>query len=232
MRPEDSSRNDPRTNRPLREHQARSERDGARKPAVATETLIQQKAAIRKEILERRKSREPEVRAAHSRSIVTALVRRGEFLKAKAVLLYLSKDEEVATDDLVAKAFESGKRVFVPVVNRDSDELGISELPGPDTQYQLGPFGVREPVAQDLSFVPPEVIDLVVAPGVAFDRKGGRLGYGKGYYDRLLGRLDPSVTCVALAFDFQVLDAVPQNENDIRMNTLITEKSVMNCSGV
>ncbi len=199
---------------------------------MATETLIQQKAAIRKEILERRKSQEPEVRAAHGRSIVTTLVRRGEFLKAKAVLLYLSKDEEVATDDLVAKAFESGKRVFVPVVNRDSDELGISELPGPDTRYQSGPFGVREPVAEDLSLVSPEVIDLVVAPGVAFDRKGGRLGYGKGYYDRLLSRLGPSVTRVALAFDFQVLDAVPQNESDIQMNTLITEKSVMNCSGV
>ncbi len=200
--------------------------------AVATETLVRQKAAIRMKILDRRQSQDPEVRADHSRRIITALLRHEAFIQAKAVLVYLSKDEEVGTDALLAPAFESGKRVFVPVVDRDSDELRIAELSGPDTRYQLGPFGIRQPVKEDLKFVSPEAVDLVVAPGVAFDRKGGRIGHGKGYYDRWLSRLGSHVTRVGLAFDFQVLDAVPQDGNDVRMDTLITEKSTMNCSGI
>ncbi|MCH8931575.1 MAG: 5-formyltetrahydrofolate cyclo-ligase [Nitrospinae bacterium] len=201
--------------------------------AVATETLVRQKAAIRRKILDRRQSQDPEVRADHSRRIIAALLRHEAFIQAKAILVYLSKDEEVGTDALLAPAFESGKRVFVPVVDRDSDELRIAELSGPDIRYQLGPFGIRQPpVEEGLNFVSPEAVDLVVAPGVAFDRKGGRLGHGKGYYDRLLSRLGSHVTRVALAFDFQVLDAVPQDGNDVRMDTLITEKSTMNCSGI
>lgn len=200
--------------------------------AVATETLVRQKAAIRRKILDRRQSQDPEVRADHSRRIITALLRHEAFIQAKAVLVYLSKDEEVGTDALLAPAFESGKRVFVPVVDRDSHELRIAELSGPDARYQLGPFGIRQPVKEGLNFVSPEAVDLVVAPGVAFDRKGGRLGHGKGYYDRLLSRLGSHVTRVALAFDFQVLDAVPQDRNDVRMDTLITEKNTMNCSGI
>ncbi len=199
---------------------------------VASETLFQQKAAIRKEILEKRKSQSPDTRDARSREIIRALMQCEDFQKAESILIYLSKDEEVRTDDLLQRAFDSGKRVFVPVVNPESDELGISELPGPDAQFQLGPFGIREPVDKDRPFVSPDQIDLVVAPGVAFDRRGGRIGYGKGYYDRLLRRLGSHATRVALAFDFQVLEAVPQGGSDIQIDTIITENTTMNCSGI
>lgn len=199
---------------------------------VASETLFQQKAAIRKEILEKRKSQNPDTRDAHSRDIISALWQCEDFQKAGSILIYLSKDEEVRTDDLLQRAFASGKRVFVPVVNPESDELEISELPGPDTKFQSGPFGVREPVDKDRHRVSPDQIDLVVAPGVAFDRRGGRIGYGKGYYDRLLRRLGSHVSRVALAFGFQVLEAVPQGGSDIRIDTIITENTTVNCSGI
>ena len=199
---------------------------------MATESLFQQKATIRKEILEKRKSQDPKSRAAQSRSIMRTLLSRKEFLKADKILIYLSKEGEVGTNDLLGRAFELGKRVCVPVVDRESDELCISELPGPDTSFRLGAFGVREPAEEDLNFMSPDQIDLVIAPGLAFDRRGGRIGYGKGYYDRLLNRLGSQVPRIALAFDFQVLDAVPQDENDIRVDAIITEKSTMNCSGI
>ena len=206
--------------------------DGTGKPDVATESLFQQKATIRKEILEKRKSQDPKSRAAQSRSIMRTLLSRKEFLKADKILIYLSKEGEVGTNDLLGRAFELGKRVCVPVVDRESDELRVSELPGPDSSFRLGSFGVREPAEEDLNFVPPDQIDLVVAPGLAFDRRGGRIGYGKGYYDRLLSRLGSQVPRIALAFDFQVLDAVPQDENDIQVDAIITEKTTMNCSGI
>lgn len=197
---------------------------------MATETLFQQKATIRKEILGKRKSQDPMARAALSRSILRTLLNHPEFQKADEILVYLSKDGEVGTDNLLSRAFELGKRVCVPVVDPTSKELRISELPGPEVSFRLGNFGVREPAEEDLNFVPPNQIDLVVAPGLAFDRRGGRIGYGKGYYDRLLSRLGSHVPRIALAFDFQVLDAVPQDENDIRVNVIITEKSTVNCS--
>ena len=206
--------------------------DGTGKPDVATESLFQQKATIRKEILEKRKSQDPKSRAAQSRSIMRTLLSRKEFLKADKILIYLSKEGEVGTNDLLGRAFELGKRVCVPVVDRKSDELCISELPGPDTSFRLGVFGVREPAEEDFNFVPPDQIDLVIAPGLAFDRRGGRIGYGKGYYDGLLSRLGSHVPRIALAFDFQILDAVPQDENDIRVDAIITEKNTMNCSGI
>ena len=199
---------------------------------MVTETLFQQKATIRKQILEKRKSLDPKILAAQSRSIIRTLLNHEQFQKADKILIYLSKDGEVVTDNLLGRAFELGKRVCVPVVDRENTELRISELRGPEIIFRLGAFGVREPAVEDLNFVPPDQIDLVVAPGLAFDRRGGRIGYGKGYYDRLLSRLGSRVPRVALAFDFQVLDAVPQNENDIRVDAIITEKSMMNCSDI
>ncbi|MDH5457186.1 MAG: 5-formyltetrahydrofolate cyclo-ligase [Nitrospinota bacterium] len=199
---------------------------------VATESLFQQKTTIRKEILEKRKSQDPQVSAAQSRSITGTLIGRKEFQTANRILIYLSKDGEVGTDHLLGRAFELGKRVCVPVVDRGNDELRISELPGPEIDFLLGAFGVREPAEGDLNFVTPDKIDLVVVPGLAFDRRGGRIGYGKGYYDRLLSRLSSQVPRIALAFEFQVLDTVPQDENDIQVDTIITEKNTMSCSGI
>ena len=199
---------------------------------VATESLFQQKTTIRKEILEKRKSQDPLVSAAQSRSITGTLMGRKEFQAADRILIYLSKDGEVDTDHLLGRAFELGKRVCVPVVDRENDELRISELPGPDVDFRLGAFGVREPAEDDLNFAPPDQIDLVVIPGLAFDRRGGRIGYGMGYYDGLLSRLNSQVSRIALAFEFQVLDTVPQDENDIQVDAIITEKNTMSCSGI
>jgi 5-formyltetrahydrofolate cyclo-ligase len=199
---------------------------------VATESLFQQKTTIRKEILEKRKSQDPQVSAAQSRSITGTLIGRKEFQTANRILIYLSKDGEVGTDHLLGRAFELGKRVCVPVVDRGNDEIRISELPGPEIGFRLGAFGVREPAEGNLNFVTPDKIDLVVVPGLAFDRRGGRIGYGKGYYDRLLSRLSSQVPRIALAFEFQVLDTVPQDVNDIQVDTIITEKNTMNCSGI
>lgn len=206
-------------------------RDGIGKPDVVTETLFRQKAAIRKDILKKRESLDPKIGVALSRSITRALLNHKEFQKAEKILIYLSKDGEVGTDNLLGRAIELGKRVCVPVVDRESEELRVSELPGPEFGVRLGAFGVREPAEEDLNFISPDQIDLVIAPGLAFDRRGGRIGYGKGYYDRLLSRLGSKVPRIALAFDFQVLDTVPQEESDIRVDAIITEKSMMNCSG-
>lgn len=198
---------------------------------MTADTLVRQKAAIRKAILDQRRTQDARTREGKSRDIVRSLVKSEEFGKARALLIYLSNPEEVATDELMAEAFQAGKRVLVPVVNTPVGELDVSELPGPDVALRSGPFGIREPGTDVLNIVSPDQVDLVVVPGIAFDRRGGRIGYGKGYYDRLLGRLGEQVPRVGLAFEFQVLDSVPQNESDRRVDIVITEKNIMNCSG-
>ena len=178
-------------------------------------------------ILERRKKQAEVDRRAWSQRIAGAIFKNQLFVNSKTILLYLSKKDEVATDDLMAKAFEAGKRVCVPVI-KDRD-LQISELPGPDIHFRLGKFGVREPVPEQYKEISPDSVDLAVVPGLAFDPSGGRLGYGGGYFDRLLSRLSPETKRIALAFDFQILEAVPQGRDDIRMDIVITEKTTMNC---
>ena len=197
---------------------------------MATEALFRQKATIRKEILDKRESQSPAIRSALSHSIVRTLLSRGEFHQAGRILIYLSRDGEVVTDGLMGRAFELRKRVCVPVVDHKQKELLISELSGPEISFRLGAFGIREPKEGDCNLVPADTIDLVVVPGLAFDPQGGRIGYGKGYYDRLLKHLKPHIPRIALAFDFQIYDAVPQDESDAPVNLIITEKSTMNCS--
>ncbi|NIQ02620.1 MAG: 5-formyltetrahydrofolate cyclo-ligase [Nitrospinaceae bacterium] len=198
---------------------------------MTTETLVRRKAALRREILTQRESLAHDLRAGLSRKIVERLTRSPVFENARTVMIYLSRTGEVETDDLMARAFQAGKRVMVPVVDPDHDELKISELASPEIPFRRGSFGIREPREEDLKFVGPEEMDLVVAPGVAFDRQGNRIGYGKGFYDRLLVRLLPGTPVAALAFDFQIRDTIPHGERDRRVDMVFTENGMMNCGG-
>ena len=199
---------------------------------MATEPWIQEKSVIRTAVRAQRRAQDAGDRMERSRAITRTLLGREEYQKARTLLVYLSNKEEVATDELVARALAEGKRVWVPVMDRETRDLRISELPGPGVKFRYGPYGIREPETEFLKFVSVDQADLVILPGVAFDRQGGRIGYGKGYFDRLLNRLDPRVPRVALAFDFQVLDTVPQSGHDERVSLIITEKSIMDCSGI
>lgn len=187
------------------------------------------KAAIRKEVLAVRKTLDPETLKTNSGCIVQKVKALAAFRQARTVLIYLSIRGEVETDGLVEDALSAGKTVCVPVTDPPSGELKLAHLPGLDIEFKKGPFGIREPEDRFLKWIPPEEVDLVILPGLAFDRKGGRIGYGKGYFDRLLERLRPSAFRVGLAFDFQIYDSLPQDASDRRVHTIITETQVIDC---
>lgn len=96
---------------------------------------------------------------------------------------------------------------------------------------QPGAMGIMEPDPHFCIAADPSEIDLIIVPGVAFDTVGGRIGYGKGCYDRFLSRLLADVPVIGLAYDFQVLPRVPQNTNDIRMDLIVTEKGILKMPG-
>ena len=114
----------------------------------------------------------------------------------------------------------------------DSDELGLFHLTAIE-QLETGTFGILEPAPElrtaGSSRVQPDALDLIVTPGVAFDTSGGRLGYGRGYYDRLLARRRPEVAAIALAFQTQLFPEIPRSQTDVPVDAIVTEQSVVWC---
>ena len=164
-----------------------------------------------------------------SRDIAQKLKDLAEFKACRNILFFLSLPDEVQTDGMIQKALDLGKKVYVPLVDAKSRRLNLSEIPGLDIEFEEKRFGIREPGLSHIKIVSPSALDFVLVPGVAFDRKGGRIGYGAGYYDRFLKEVSGHVTRVGVAFDFQVLDSIPQTEFDVPVQKILTEKQSIVC---
>ena len=147
-----------------------------------------------------------------------------EFDKAKTVMFYISKGSEVHTRMMIKEAIRREKKVVVPITKLDKKELVVSELLDLD-ELKLGAFDVPEP--KNTKLVSADKIDLIIVPGIAFDKMGNRLGYGLGFYDRFLCSLKEGATIVALAYDFQVLDEIPNDHHDVPADTIITESQII-----
>ena len=150
-----------------------------------------------------------------SAKILAALEAHPAFRAANTILLYHSLGDEVDTHTFIKK-WSSEKRILLPVVVGDDLELRI--YTGPD-DMTTGSYGIEEPTGE--VFTDYAAIDFIAVPGVAFDRKGNRLGRGKGYYDRLLPRI-PSACKAGICFPFQLVEEVPAESFDIRIDIIIT----------
>jgi 5-formyltetrahydrofolate cyclo-ligase len=178
-------------------------------------------------------------RAAHARrngqpepesvslQIFDRLVKMPEYAAARTVLSYVSFHSEVSTRQFLARVWSDGKRLAVPYCTGDCLELFRLENCG-----ELAPrtLGILEPKADYLGRVDRQVglgeLDLIVVPGLAFDPQCGRIGYGKGYYDRLLRHVSAKTAVVAVAFGCQVFPEVPVLAYDVRMDKVVTEGEV------
>lgn len=147
--------------------------------------------------------------------------------RCKTIAFYVSLagEKEVDTIPMISSALLQGKRVCVPKVVADG--LRFFEIKSLEYDLQVGSFGILEPIGGK-EILPPQV-ELMIVPGVAFDRDGNRLGFGKGYYDRFLPKLRNKTPIIALAFDFQVIDKVPSMIGDIRVHKIVTESRTISC---
>jgi len=184
------------------------------------------KKKIKGEILERRRSHAHGERVEKSAQIMKRLFELEEFKRAKTVLFYASKSDEVQTLGMIEEALALGKRVAVPITIVEGRNLALGEIRSVKA-LAPGAFNVPEPV----EYVPvnPNLVDLVVVPGVAFDERGDRIGHGMGYYDKLLGQMHMGAKFVGLAFELQIVDDVPEERHDIRVHKIVTEKRVIGC---
>jgi len=177
------------------------------------------KKLMRSKILSRLKTQKEEDRDRKSRAIKTKLFRTKVFKKAKNVMFYIALKTEVNTEEMIKEAKKIGKNVTVPVCagNRATLRPAILE---DNARLKKGPYGVAEPETQ--RYIRLEDIDLVIVPGLAFDKKGRRLGRGKGCYDRFLKRLSKDTPAIGLAFDFQILPNVPSSPHDVNIRKVIS----------
>jgi 5-formyltetrahydrofolate cyclo-ligase len=148
------------------------------------------------------------------------------FHLSHTVMMYMALPQEVQTMQIIAQARQLQKRVAVPVVR--GDDLRAVELSDDPAQLRRGRFGILEPYGTE-SVIQPQEIGYIAVPGVAFDTRGGRLGFGKGYYDRFLGRLPATTYRCGLAFGIQVVSCVPQGSHDLRMHGIVTEQGSIPC---
>jgi 5-formyltetrahydrofolate cyclo-ligase len=195
--------------------------------AVLTGTALHEaKRAMRERVLADRDALAPAVRAAASQAIATRLCAQQSFADARCPLLTLPFRSEWDTHPLFAIAGAEGKTVALPRVNGATRMLDLYEVRDLARDTAPGYRGIPEP-DPSLPRVDIRAIDWVLVPGVAFDAAGRRLGYGGGYYDRLLALMPPSTPRVAGAFDAQLVPVVPAAPHDLVVDTLATESQLL-----
>ncbi|MEI6831204.1 MAG: 5-formyltetrahydrofolate cyclo-ligase [Candidatus Omnitrophota bacterium] len=176
------------------------------------------KAQIRSKILLRLKIQEDEERNRKSKFILNKLLKNKAFRKAKIVMFYIAFGGEVNTTEMIREAQKIGKVICVPMCRKDKEIMQPAILEN-HAKLKLGPYGVWEPATENL--IKPKDLNLVIVPGLAFDKKGNRLGRGKGYYDRFLSTLSNKTYSIGLAFDFQILPLVPTTTHDVSVKEII-----------
>lgn len=186
--------------------------------------LTEAKRSLRKEMIAWRSSLAVEEVLQKSEQIAAAIRTVPEYKNAKAILFYVSaKPNEVDTHSLIREALSGNVRVLVPSTDFDRNELIISEI---KDMIELAParYGLLEPRRDSLVPTDPGEADVIIVPGVAFDRHCRRIGFGGGYYDRLLA--DSKATTIALGYEGQMVERVPVDANDIPVDIIVTESGI------
>ena len=186
-----------------------------------------EKSEIRRELLGRRDSIPAEVRRVKDRLIMNSLIALEEFLAANTILLFAAFRSEVNTLPLIERVLMEGRRVLLPKVDPAARVLHLLEILAAD-EVMPGYMGIPEPAAaapgRQRSV---DDADVVIVPGAGFDLSGNRIGYGGGYYDRLLSGLRKAVPVVAPAYEEQVVDALPAEPHDRKVDVIVTDRRVI-----
>lgn len=189
------------------------------------------KQALRQRIIAAREKLGSAENLRLSRAICKGICALPGYQQATVVLGYLNFGAELTAELWVAQALADGKQVLLPRVNRASGNLDIYKVRDLHHDVAPGTWGIREPVVERCAKEEAlGTLDFILLPGVAFTRTGDRLGYGGGYYDKLLARLPHRPPLVAGAFALQVMDEIPSEPNDQRVGWLVTENETIHCN--
>lgn len=165
--------------------------------------------------------------AEKTKAIENRLFDFANFLEAKIALMYVHNKSEVPTGNILRRAYDYNKIVVLPAYDTENFGMTPMKVDNLDTDLQEGPRGILEPDEARCKVVPIERIDIAIIPAIALDEKGGRIGSGDGYYDRLIPRLAITTRKVALALEHQIIPQVPIESHDRHVDIIITEDRVI-----
>lgn len=188
------------------------------------------KNALRRDILDRRNALPADELVRLSRLITDRLLGLPTMPDAECVLAYAAFGSEIRTLPLIESLLQAGKRVLLPKVNCVTRTLDLYEIECCETDLEPGIWDIPEPIECRCTLCSPRDVDFIVVPGVAFDERGHRLGYGGGFYDDLLAREQHRLSCgqiVAVAFELQIVAEVPSREKDIPVPYIMTEQRLI-----
>lgn len=186
--------------------------------------LRQQTLALRNEL-------DPALRREKSEQIAASLLTLPEIRQASTLFVYVNFRSEVETLPVIKRFLENNKQVTVPVTMVAEKKLLAVRITQPDQDLKPGYCGIPEPAPQlwKTRSTNPASIDVVIVPGSVFDKRGGRLGYGGGYYDRFLSLNAPQAIRIALAYELQLVDRIHLEPHDQPMDRIITEDKIYFC---
>jgi 5-formyltetrahydrofolate cyclo-ligase len=187
------------------------------------------KSAIRQDMKRRRDGMSLNKVLSLSRAVEDRLFESKSFTACRHVMFFLSFANEVRTDEMITRALNDQKQVYVPRLLKKIKQMEICRITSMDQEFEIGSYAIREPFKNNSRVVSPAIIDAVIVPGLAFDRSGGRLGFGGGYFDRLFKQLRDKALRFGVAYEFQVIESMPLDFWDERVQAIFTENETINC---
>ncbi|OGL38872.1 MAG: 5-formyltetrahydrofolate cyclo-ligase [Candidatus Schekmanbacteria bacterium RIFCSPHIGHO2_02_FULL_38_11] len=164
-----------------------------------------------------------------SKAIVEKINNLREFKDAKTIFCYISKGKEVCTEDIIKKSIYMNKKIIAPRVDVHKDKIVLHEIKSLKNDLSAGFKGILEPKLHLPTLNNIRNINFAIIPGIAFDRNGRRIGFGKGFFDKLLSKKNLYPVLCGIAFDFQIIDDIPYFSHDICMDIIVSEKRIIRC---
>lgn len=191
------------------------------------EDIKEKKREIREDMAKKLKAFSEGELIEKTRGIEKRLFEFANFFESKVVLLYMHANGEVVTNDIIKRCFEANKILVLPAFDIIKHTMQLMRVDNLDSDLKPGLRGVLEPDPECCKVMPIDGIDIAIIPGVALDEKGGRIGSGEGYYDRLIPKLSITTRKVALALESQIIKQVPVEPHDKHVDIVITEDRII-----
>ncbi len=188
------------------------------------EDISEKKREITNNIISKIEAFEEDDLSQKQLNIENRLFEFANFLEAGITLFYITRSSEVETINIIKRALADGKKVALPLVDREENKTTIFKVDNPDKDLVKNDEGVLEPDPKKCKALLLDQIDIAIVPGLAFDEKGGRIGIVDNFYDKFIAKLPVTTRKVALAFEEQVVTVVPADSRNKHIDIIITDK--------
>ena len=180
------------------------------------------KKNIREEIIDKRNNLILDIKQNYDSLIFEEIINSEIYKKSKKIFTYISFGSEVDTIKLINYSFSNNKEVYVPKINKQTKDMIALKIHN-FNNMSVDKWGIIEPKSVDKTNIGTD-FDLIIMPGIAFDKQGNRVGYGGGYYDKYISKLNNTSNLLALAYDFQMIQDIESESHDIKVDFILTNK--------